>query len=571
MLTAAALFGLLAPSLTLVQAPPEPPKPARPWIGDREDLAAVKRSWSVDVKLDGVEGTLEEIVAELSRRAGLAVKVEPGTVGEPNGEGSGVGYLEYSPVGRFLDIPGLSRVMAVTYEYAPGREKGTMRLKGNLPMPLGIALSVAARAFNLKVVHRPDGPVLGNPKTLLPELLSVQSHALRFGGREVMLRSGNLARKVTLEDAAAKMVLDCGYPYLDPEAWRLVHQSWTDESTNGWPAGAAAMLRGLGLGFDVRHDAARRVLLVTATADTHQHFRTRGHEIDQLEPAEAARRAVQFREDRLASLVRSTGAAATPGDHRLVARLADGGIAEREEAEGALAKRGLAGAAAILEDRAATDSDEFRARSKRVLARIYGEVELKEILARADAYLKAGMEGDLEAIRTDFWTERRRLQDDEARREFEELRDSAKGDPARWKTYLKSYGLPAATKPEDLSWDRGVQAGLAILEPRVERVRISGAGVEIRFSAKLPGGHPMAHLSREFGSRLASSFFMEFDGRAWRGGEEGPFSDHEALYWSSKEGWGGKVLETESKRSGVKRGENRVAGWVSSYVVGFGY
>jgi hypothetical protein len=242
------------------------------------------------------------------------------------------------------------------------------------------------------------------------------------------------------------------------------------------------------------------------------------------------------------------------------------------EAAKALEGAGTAAVAPLLKLDLAKAPPEAQQRVERLLRTLYGAHESWSVRDRVAAYLKLGVAGDVGAMRQRFWNGARRQQFVEEEKEFMEERIDAARNDDRAKRFRDIHGLPADARPQDVTYEQALARRLRVRDVRLERIRLSGPRAAVTISVVLSPSHPEFCYHSQYGlERVVSNFTMEFDGKQWLAGREGPINDEDAILWLR--GGPDGVLEANRTEVAVDQAEDTVAGSVGAfaYSVSFGY
>ncbi|MCZ7645902.1 MAG: hypothetical protein M5U26_11560 [Planctomycetota bacterium] len=390
-------------------------------------------------------------------------------------------------------------------------------------------------------------------------------YTVNFNGKIISVR-------LNVEDTIAhRMVHGMGDPRNDFELIDV-------ESTNGEPTGIPEVhkrLVALKRGYNVEVDTAYETVAVTAPAWTIADLMDCALydlKAQDLAPEEAARKAKNFRAAHLAEITGNALKSMTDADKKslgkAVIELDDGNFDVREGAEKRLLAAGANALLLLNKVDLEKVSAEKRQRIQRLIPLIKNEIETRPVLMAAEAYLAAGMAGNLDAIKKDMWTSGRVKEFQNAEAAYARELAAAKRKPDV---------LRELQKDAESTFQASLIKLMKVKDARVEKIIVSGSRAEVTYSVEVDAKHPLFEFCQNLKvvrgvMRAQSRFCMENINKKWLAAENRQITDAQPTTWL-RSGGDEETTTVGSSISEVQTDENnievRVSG--STHAISFGY
>jgi hypothetical protein len=563
-----------------------------PLIPSSQDREVMKKAWRARVRLNHKDTTLHAVVADLARQSKIDIRVDKEAVEQvlthssSQGQSGSSGFL--SVPGRkdrgraFLDAEEVQRLSRVSFpvKYTGGRLDSAI-CAADIPLPM--ALAAICRTWRVAYSYRKGHVLISTNRVLLPELLITRKFQLKhtWGSiYEVNYNGKDMRFRLDLLDSVARLLLNY-HPFdrEDKAAWAARHFDGPN------PAGAFERLKSLGRGIKVKFDKTTKTLSLTAHPQAIQCFKGNGiAELNRPSPEALAAEAAAFKRSHLLKAATDAWedltADAREAVKRHVAGLGNETYEVRRKSEEALIRLGPAAAFPLLKKSEEKPILEARRRRARVLDRIYAELLSNKALARARAYLDAGMAGDFDRIHDTIWSRRRRESYRQWEASFRRELEATRGDPSSLKAFRKEHGFKADTPAERLSVRARTLREMNVKSARIEAVRFSGPNAEVTFSVDLNPDHPhyagFQSIKKMGVESPISTFVMTCEDHRWMAGSERfNYCEAAGITWTRKGGLSGAgIVPLAGKtQGGGSATDNSVSLHASAfaYAIGFGY
>lgn len=245
-------------------------------IPKSQDLETMRKAWRASVTLKYEKIALFDLIEDLSKQSGVKIQVDRPSVSaayagkERSGGGSNLDCSRYrgaqlKSARYFLGEEGFRRALKPAKSKIKHMGLKILALSCERPVSLVAALNLVLRKLDLECSYRKDGIHISTPDSLFRELLVSRRFAVRRAWGRVLrynLNGRDVSVQLALEDVVAKHILEYCRKNPKDREWSCAARHSGMVGCSG--AGAANRLRALRRGFEVRYDAGRKELAVTA-------------------------------------------------------------------------------------------------------------------------------------------------------------------------------------------------------------------------------------------------------------------------------------------------------------------